>query len=627
MLISKKCLCQGLAKLPGIAYVPVLAVILAANCPNPAFAQTPETSSGGPEISKGAESLGPVTPQVFEGDVRSLPRVPDVLPTEPIEVNPKRVYPRPGGEPADSTSTPAPAAAGAPDPLLNFREKTAVVPPAPGFGTFLHNFAGAGFNGVFPPDPVGDVGPNYYIQAINHPNGTIVTIYNKSDGSIAASFILATLGSGGCAGGLGDPIVLYDKLAGRWLLSEFSDTVNALCVYISQTGDPISGGWYAYQFNTPEFPDYPKYAVWPDAYYVTTNESSPALYALERTKMLAGLPASRIRRTVPSLAGFPFQALTPGSFDGSTPPPGNPPGYFIRHRDDEVHNPGSNNPLQDFLEIWTFKPNFTTPANSTLIGPFNIPIAEIDSDLCGLVSFSCFPQPNGIRLDPLREVVMWRLQYRNFGSYETLAGNLVTDVNGANHGGIRWFDLRKSGVANWALYQEGTYAPDSNDRWMGSIAKDGSGNIALGYSITSLTLFPGIRYAGRLATDPQGTLPQGEYILFNGTGSQGFTTRWGDYSSINVDPSDDCTFWYTNEYGAAGGVWATRIGAFRFDACLADLNHDGCVDRTDTDIMLAAIRSGSTDPRLDINHDGVVNRADFRTQVNLFSNPNGASCP
>jgi hypothetical protein len=235
----------------------------------------------------------------------------------------------------------------------------------------------------------------------------------------------------------------------------------------------------------------------------------------------------------------------------------------------EHFGPPPPDPAQDYLEIFEFQVDFATPANSTFSGPIAIPIAEIDSDLCGLSSFFCFPQPGtGTTLDPLREVIMWRLQYRNFGSHETLVGNLVTDVDGTDHGGIRWFELRKTGAGPWSLFQEGTYAPDAAHRWMGSIAMDQAGNIALGYSVSDDTsIFPSIRYTGRLASDPPGTMPQGEVSLIAGSGSQTFATRWGDYSSMNVDPANDCTFWYTNEYMPAGGAWQTRIGSFTFPSC------------------------------------------------------------
>ena len=176
------------------------------------------------------------------------------------------------------------------------------------------------------------------------------------------------------------------------------------------------------------------------------------------------------------------------------------------------------------------------------------------------------PQGSSSSLDPLREVIMNRLAYRNFGSHETLVGNFVTDINGNNIGGVRWFELRKTGAGAWSLYQEGTYAPTTTDnRWMGGIAMDGAGNIALGYNVSSQTVYPSIRYAGRLASDPLGTLPQGEYTLINGSGVNG-SNRYGDYSAMSVDPVDDCTFWFTGQWNASS-QWSTRIGAFKFDAC------------------------------------------------------------
>jgi len=509
----------------------------------------------------------PVTPHVVNIDLRTLPTVKAWQPGDPIFEVPRRVDPRP-----DSGLQPQPGRP-SPDPLLA-RQK--VVSPGPAnrvFSTPDLNFDGLAFGGGVPPDTVGEVGPNHYIQMVN---ASRVNIYNKSGTLLAGPFALDTLwtAGGSCASGTGDPIVLYDRLADRWLMSEFASTGNHLCVYISQTADPIVGGWFLYDFPTPNFPDYPKYAVWSDAYYVSSNESGPsAAYALERSQMLSGSPATLVRRTAPDLAGFGFQALIPSDLDGATAPPAGSPNYFMRHRDDEAHNVGSNDPSQDFLEIWEYNVDFATPANSTFTGPTNIPIAEIDSDLCGLSSFFCFPQPGtSTTLDPLREVVMWRLQYRNFGTHETLVGNLVTDVDGTDHGGIRWFELRKSGVGAWTLFQEGTYAPDAAHRWMGSIAMDQSGNIALGYSVSSNVISPSIRYTGRLVTDTVGTMPQGENIIINGPGVQASATRWGDYSSLNVDPADDCTFWYTNEYVLPSGLWQTRIASFKFDSCGVPLN-------------------------------------------------------
>ncbi|HRI55802.1 MAG TPA: hypothetical protein PK170_01745, partial [Anaerolineae bacterium] len=448
-----------------------------------------------------------------------------------------------------------------PDPLLAVQAAAPEAAPD-GFNTPIFNLNGQGYTFVNPPDTVGDVGKNHYVQMIN---ATDVAIYNKATAALIQTFAFTSLG--GCSTGNGDPIVLYDQLADRWFLSEFGPG-NSLCIFISQTPDP-QGAYYSYQFNTPSFPDYPKYGVWPDAYYATSNESSPAIYAMDRAKMLAGLPATSQRFTATGLAGFGFEALTPADLDGMTPPPAGSPNYIMRHVDTEAHSVAGY-PNNDLLEIYAFSVNWTTPGNSTFTKLPDILTAEFDSTLCGLSSFYCMGMPgvaqgSSSSLDPLREVIMNRLAYRNFGTHQTLVGNFVTDI-GNNIGGVRWFELRKSGAGAWTLYQEGTYAPTTSDnRWMGGISMDGSGNIALGYNVSSQTIYPSIRYAGRLASDPLGTLPQGEYTLINGSANNG-SNRYGDYSAMSVDPIDDCTFWFTGQWNDAS-QWKTRIGAFRFDAC------------------------------------------------------------
>ncbi len=512
-------------------------------------AGVPEAAGSPGEIVVG----GPVTP-VLTVAVRDLP--PFVFePTLDREVNPRQ-------NPYNRTD-PDVRIDGGPDPLL------AVQASAPAasdrdFDTPIFNFAGRGFTGANPPDTVGDVGANHYIQMVNG-GGTVVSIFDKATGTPVTTFALTSLG--GCATGGGDPVVLYDQAADRWLLSEFGSG-SSLCVFISQTPDP-TGAYYSYRFTTPSFPDYPKYGVWPDAYYVSTNESNPAAYAFDRTRMLAGLPATSQRFAAPDLPGFGFQALTPSDLDGATPPPAGAPNYFMRHRDTEVHGPGGL-PTEDLLEVWAFHVDWTTPANSTFTQVASIAVAEFDSDLCGLFSFFAIAMPGvpkcaGSSLDPLREVIMFRLAYRHFGDYETLVGNLATDVTGADDAGVRWFELRKTGANPWVLQQEGTYAPDLDSRWMGAIAMDGAGNIAVGYNVSSGATFPSLRYAGRLASDPPGTLPQGEYNIIAGSGVNG-SNRYGDYSAMSVDPEDDCTFWFTGMYNATS-QWSTRIAAFKFDAC------------------------------------------------------------
>ena len=456
------------------------------------------------------------------------------------------------------------------DPLLGFQrrafENLGAFSKARELEPGKINIEGQAFTGVNPPDVSGDVSKDHYIQAINSVDGTSYTIYKKADGSVEAGpFQLSDLGGQGVTG-LGDPIVLYDHLANRWLLSEFTRTPgNAVHVYISKTPDPVAGGWHHYRFDTPTFPDYPKFGVWPDAFYMTSNESDgPAVYAFDRTKMLEGNPQASLQRFLADqLSGFGFQALTPVDLDGAAAPPSGSPFYVMRHRDDEVHNVNSHVAGQDFLELYELRIDWANPANSTMVGPNSLSIAEFDSDLNGLTAFSCFPQMgSNIRLDPLREVIMHRLPYRNFGTHETIVGSFVTDVDGQDHGGVRWFELRKTAGGNWVVHQEGTYAPDSHSRWMSSIAMDGSGNITIAFNVSSTTMFPSLRYAGRLASDPMGTMPRGEVTLINGTAPNA-SSRYGDYSTLSVDPADDHLFWFTGEYNPAR-TWSTRIGTFRF---------------------------------------------------------------
>jgi hypothetical protein len=519
------------------------------------------------QVLRGAAQSEKILPVRLDVDLRALPKPKVWQPGDPIKEVPRRRT-----RPVKPVPEPVPQL----DPLLALQRQADAAAgrrAIRAFTTLRVNVAGQGFTGASPPDTVGDVGPAHFIQAVNDAGGTLYTVYSKTNGAVLAGpFTLSALGgTGACATGGGDPIVLYDELAGRWLLSEFADSGNNLCIYISQTADPISGGWFNYRFTLTEFPDYPKYAVWPDAYYVGANESSPALYALDRTNMLAGAAATFQRFTAPVLTAFDFQIIAPVDLDGATPPPAGAPGLFIRHRDDEAHNAGSNNPATDFLELYSFAVDWDTPANSTLTGPVSIPVAEFDSHLCGYTSFSCIQQQgSATTLDPLREPVMNRPAFRSFGAQQSLVGCFATDVTGTDQAGIRWFELRRTGLGPWSLYQEGTYAPDAHSRWMGSIAMDGSGNMALGYNVSSSTLFPGLRYTGRLAGDPLGTMPQGETVIVNGSAASG-SNRYGDYAAMGVDPANGCQYWFTGEYNASAN-WSTRIASFSFDTC-------GCTPR------------------------------------------------
>jgi hypothetical protein len=367
----------------------------------------------------------------------------------------------------------------------------------------------------------------------------------------------------------GDGIVLYDKAANRWLISQFSvsDLVAGYyeCVAVSTTSD-ATGSYHQYAFRMLNFPDYPKIGVWPDAYYASFNMFNttgtkflgPVACALDRASMLTGATATM--QCSPQLSPLLYSSLLPSDLDGSRPPPVGSPNYFVNL---DVNG--------NALDIWQFHVDFANTANTTFTGPVSVPVVAY-SDACG-ASGTCIPQPGtNQQLDSLGDRVMHRLAYRNFGSYETLVINHSVMVGSSV--GVRWYELRNPGGAP-AIYQQGTYAPDATYRWMGSIGMDRKGNIAVGYSTSSSSMFPSISYTGRLASDPLGTM-QTENLIVSGSGSQipipgqpAAANRWGDYSGMTIDPVDDCTFWYTNQYLKTNGEfnWSTRIVSFKFPQC------------------------------------------------------------
>lgn len=510
------------------------------------------------------ELAPPVTPSRFDGDLRALPPIEPWRPGEPIREIPQRRYLPEGGDLPD----PAPRR----DPLMDRRADAQRATDSQ-FVVTSRSFAGRGFTGVNPPDTVGDVGPGHYIQSVNAGTGAIVEIWNKAQPQpdLLVSFSMDTLGSGQCADGFGDPIILYDRQADRWVLTEFSRSGNFLCVYISQGPDPVSDGWFNYGFQAATFPDYPKYAVWATdrndgdgSYIVTANDGGPGAYALDRGAMLSGASASFQRIGMPGLSAFGIQAPTPADPDGPLGPPAGAPALIMRHRDTEAHGGSSSG---DLLEVWSFDVDWQSPGNTSLTLVQNIEIAEFDSSLCGFTTFFCIQQPGGgTTLLPLREMIMNRLQYYQRDGYETLMGNFVTDVTGSDQAGIRWFELRRSSPAvPWTLHQEGTWAPDDENRWIGASAMDDSGNIALAYNITSTSTFPSIRYTGREAGDPLGVMTQPESSIHEGS-AVASNNRYGDYAAMGLDPSDDCTFWYTGMDHTSSN-WRTQIASFRFTTC------------------------------------------------------------
>jgi hypothetical protein len=437
------------------------------------------------------------------------------------------------------------------------RQQT-VVPFTPTVGTSFEGL-GQGQYGFSvtsaPPDTNGAVGATQYVQWVN----TSFAVFNKSTGALVAgptagNTLWAGFGGGCQTNNDGDPIVLYDKLAQRWIFSQFSVSTTPFlqCVAVSTSSD-ATGSYNRYSFQYNNFDDYPKMGVWPDGYYETFNMFNGNTFvgsdacAYNRAAMLAGTSATQICFQQGSSVG----GLLPSDLDGTTAPPAGSPNYMVYF--------GTNN-----LNLFRFHADFTIPSNSTFTGPSVISVASF-SPLCG--GGTCVVQPSTTqKLDSLADRLMYRLAYRNLGSHESLVTNHSVAITGG--GGVRWYEIQNpSGTP--ALAQQGTFAPDASYRWMGSIAMDQSGDMALGYSVSSSSTRPSVRYTGRVPGDPAGTM-EAEVNVVTGGGSQtGSLSRWGDYSAMTVDPVDDCTFWYTQEYMKTTGSfnWATRIANFKFPTC------------------------------------------------------------
>ena len=411
-----------------------------------------------------------------------------------------------------------------------------------------------GCGGCSPPDTNGDVGPNHYVQMVN---ATKVGVFNKAGASLGVFALDSLWSSGICASNAGDPVVLYDGLADRWLLSQFAFPSH-MCVAISERPNPL-GRYHLFTFNVGSFPDYFKFGVWPDGYYMSANESTGTAYAFNRAKMLAGDPTANFVKFTGQT-----NVLLPADLDGPVAPPAGAAGYFYTFKDNAFHGGG------DRIDLFRLDPDFVTPTNSTFTMQASFPIAPFTYTVCGFFNFNCAKQLGTTqRIDVVSEWPMHRFPYRNFGTHETLLGNFAVGGGlGEVGSAIRWFELRAIGGV-WTLFQEGTHDPgDGHDRFMGSIAMDGAGDIALGYSVSSSLLHPYIRYATRTAADPLGTL-QPEAILVNPNGSQTGSNRWGDYSAMSVDPANDCSFWYTNQFYRtnASTTWKTRVGVFTMPNC------------------------------------------------------------
>ena len=465
-----------------------------------------------------------------------------------------------------------------------------------------------------PPDTSGAVGTTQYVQFVNG----AFAVFNKATGAaelgpIPGNLLWRQLGGNCAVNNDGDPVVQFDKIAGRWVLSQFS--VNngfSQCVAVSTSAD-ATGTYHLYEFPYPAFNDYPKMGVWPDGYYVSFNVFNAQdrfigsrVCAYDRKKMLQGVAATQQCFQLSSS----FFGLLPADIDGATSaladaggnangpaaPPAGAPNYFIALGRDSRS-----------LDFWKFHVDWTNPANSTFgIGATRRPNATIPvarfTLACNGSGQDCVPQPGARdpeKLDTLGERLMFRLTYRRFPTHESLLVSHSVDTGAPNpRTGIRWYELRDPNAVTPTVSQQSTYAPDTKHRWMSGIAMDKTQNIAVGYSASNTTTFPGIRYASRAPGDPVSTLGP-ETLLRAGQGTQrcklssgrclcplrddsgspvldsggnvkcDTVSRWGDYSSMTVDPTDDCTFWYSTEYQKQTGAfnWQTRIGSFKLPSC------------------------------------------------------------
>jgi MYXO-CTERM domain-containing protein len=482
----------------------------------------------------------------------------------------------PGEEEEERGPRPVPhemqAAPPAHDPVL----QDAIAPLAMPRTSTSFDGIGLGFTGPnakpfkmgVPPDAQGDVGPSHYVQIVN----LAIIVFAKDGrpllGPVPTRTLFAGFGTVCETHDDGDGIVLYDPLANRWLITQLANDPGSgrpyhVCMAVSQTGDPM-GQWARYDYSYVDFHDYPKWGVWPDAYYLTANVFATlagdhfrgiSYCAFDRAKMLAGDPSPGQQCI---LIHDDVSGITPADLDGTLPPPAGDPNTAVGFS-------------RGALILYRYRLDWNDPTGqSSFVEPTSIPVAPFAEACAGSKDSACIPQPasGASALDSLGDRIMFRAAYRNLGGHESLVVNHSVMAGGVT--GVRWYEIRDP-AGNPYLYQQGTYAPDDSFRWMGSAAIDRAGNIGLGFSVSSPGMRPAIGYTGHVVSDAPGEMGQGEAIAASSGGSQANSTRWGDYSSMSVDPVDECTFWYTNQYIPADGLynWRTRIFSFQLPGCAA----------------------------------------------------------
>ena len=407
------------------------------------------------------------------------------------------------------------------------------------------------------------VGPNHVVQMINSALfSSYIRVWNKTGDIIINKANMYDLVG---EPDYGDPNIIYDEKADRWVITFlYSDSDARLIIMASVTNDP-TGEWYYYDFETTGgFPDYEKVAVWGNSYVVTTAQANPNVYLLNRESILNGTGASPvIKFLIPKFKNIGWQAASPVQQTGSMDLPEGEPAIIWRVWDNWWHPPYSD---VDQLELFELDIDWATPLSATMTGPIALPIEVYNSNLCGINSNTCLEQPGTtVRLWPLSNFITDKSKYMNFGDYQSIVGVHVCRVNEAGTAGQRWYELRKYPGGEWYVYQQGTYSPTADHRFIGSISINEDGTIALGYNITSSTIYPGMRMTGRAVCDPINLMTAPEAISKNGTASNK-TLDYGDYNSLVTDPVDG-SFWFSGQYNVSN-KWSSNVVHFTVDGCL-----------------------------------------------------------
>ncbi len=418
------------------------------------------------------------------------------------------------------------------------------------------NFAGQS-SPYYPSDCNGTVGKNHFMQGVN----SSYAIYDKNTGAVVVSSTAFNTLFGSVTGATcndGDIIVLYDDKADRWFASEFSicGSNDYQMIAVSVTDDP-TGAWYRWSFDVVDMPDYGKFGIWEDGYYMADNNTSGNdIYVFDRATMLAGgASPTMIAFDNPNRPASGFHCIEPLDCDGPWAPAGTP-AQFITINDDAWGG-------SDQLWVYQLNADWVTPANSTFARTQTITAPAFDSNFG--TDWANISQPGTTQqVDAIPQILMYRAQYRNFGTTQNIVCAHTVDVDNTDHAGVRWYELQNTGTT-WSIRQSGTYAPDAHSRWLPSIAMDGQRNISIAYNVSSTTVYPSIRYAAQSATEnasASGVLDIAEEIIQVGTASQTSYDRWGDYAEMSIDPVDDVTFWFTTEYYSSGKK--TKIANWRF---------------------------------------------------------------